>query len=356
MIKWWNIKFDENDIEIVKDSMMYTRITMGQKTKLLESEISEIIKSKYVCCVQNGTIALDIAIKSFNFKYDTNILLPACTWVATANAVLNNNIKVKLYEVNNDFTPNIDDINNKINNQTSAIIVVNLNGNANNLSEIRKICDQRKIKFIEDNAQGFLSKINDKYLGTFGDISCQSLGITKLITSGYGGFIATDNKKLCERIKIIRDNGTTMNSKQTINYLSHGMNYKYSDLLASIGVSQLHKRKEKIKRMLMNFDYLKNKLSKNNSIRLLEPVSKNNFPLWNIVLSNDRHRLEKILSKNNIETKRWYPPLNRNKILKSKEIFPISEKIFNEVLILPSGPDLRFSELNKGVKIIEYSL
>ena len=106
----------------------------------------------------------------------------------------------------------------------------------------------------------------------------------------------------------------------------------------------------------MNFDYLKNKLSKNNSIRLLEPVSKNNFPLWNIVLSNDRHRLEKILSKNNIETKRWYPPLNRNKILKSKEIFPISEKIFTEALILPSGPDLRFSELNKVVKIIEYSL
>ena len=97
MIKWWNIKFDENDIEIVKDSMMYTRVTMGQKTKLLENEISEIIKSQYVCCVQNGTIALDIAIKSFNFKYDTNILLPACTWVATANAVFINNINVKLY-------------------------------------------------------------------------------------------------------------------------------------------------------------------------------------------------------------------------------------------------------------------
>ena len=145
-----------------------------------EKKFSKYLGVKYCLGVANGTDALEIAIKTLKLQKGSEVIVPANTWISTAEAVLNNNLKVKFVDIDETHNICIKDLK-KINNKTSAIIVVHLFGNPANLGELKKVSKKFSIKLIEDCAQSHGSKYNKKKTGTFGDISTFSFFPSKIL-------------------------------------------------------------------------------------------------------------------------------------------------------------------------------
>ena len=150
----------------------------------------------------NGTDALEIAIKALELGKNSEILVPANTWISTAEAVLNNNLNIKFVDVDETHNISIDDLKKKITKKTKALIVVHLFGNPANVYEILKLKKKYNFKLIEDCAQAHGAEFNKKKVSTFGDIGTFSFFPSKnLGCFGDGGCVVTNNKKYFLKMK-----------------------------------------------------------------------------------------------------------------------------------------------------------
>ena len=174
-----------------------SKFSGGDEVLKFENSFKRFVGAKYCVSVGNGTDALEIAIKSLNLKKGSEIIVPANTWIATAEAVINNGYKVRFCDVNlQDYSMCLIDLKSKINKNTSAILPVHLYGIATNVFEIKKIIKKKKIKVIEDCAQAHGTKIGKKHVGTIGDIGTFSFFPAKNLGAfGDGGAIVTNSKK-----------------------------------------------------------------------------------------------------------------------------------------------------------------
>ena len=183
-------------ISVIKKNIQNTDYIGGNNLKIFESNFKKYLKVKYALGVANGTDALEIAIQSLGIKKGSEILVPANTWISTAEAVINSGCKLKFVDV--DLTHNlcVNDLRKKISKNTKAIIAVHLFGNPANLIEIKKICNKNSIYLIEDCAQAHGAKLGNKKVGSFGDVSTFSFFPSKnLGCFGDGGMIVTNQKK-----------------------------------------------------------------------------------------------------------------------------------------------------------------
>ena len=213
------IKFSDIDIQhkILKNKLLLSfknalkqnQFVGGKNISEFEKKFSNLLDIKYCLGVANGTDALEIAIKSLKLKKNSEVLVPASTWISTAEAVVQNNLKVKFVDVNeNDSLINIKDLENKISKKTSAIIVVHLFGKVCNMNRILKIARKHKLKIVEDCAQAHLAKFNDKYVGTLSDIATFSFYPGKNLGAlGDAGCIVTNKYHLYKLSKKIANHG-----------------------------------------------------------------------------------------------------------------------------------------------------
>ena len=166
----------------------------------LKSEISKILKVKYITLCPNGTMALYLALSSLKLKKNDEVIIPDRAWISAAHVIMKMNLRCKIAEVEKD-RPIIDlsKLKKIITKKTKVIIAVHMGGRACDMKKLKSIAKKNNIKVIEDAAQAFGSKQYGKYLGTQSDIGCF---FTKTITSGQGGFVATNNKKLFDKINL----------------------------------------------------------------------------------------------------------------------------------------------------------
>jgi perosamine synthetase len=191
---------------IIKESLKAGLPNEGYLTKIFEKKISKIINVKHVIATTSGTISLFLALKSLDVKDKDEVLIPNITFAATANAVTLTGAKPVLVDVNKDnILIDINQLKKKISKKTKAIIAVHVSGRGSNIEELKKISKKYKIKLIEDAAEAFISKSHKKYLGTFGDLGCFSFSPPKIITTGQGGVIVTNNTKLFKKILRIKE-------------------------------------------------------------------------------------------------------------------------------------------------------
>merc|ERR1712100_628208 len=136
------------------------------------------------------------------------VIIPNRTWIATAHAVLQVGATPVLVDTEIDRPIiEIENIQEAINNKTKAIIPVHMNGRGAKMENLKEICKSNKLFLVEDAAQALMSLHEGKYLGTYGDIGCFSLSMAKLISTGQGGFLATNSSAICEQAKKIRIHG-----------------------------------------------------------------------------------------------------------------------------------------------------
>ena len=349
----------KEDVEYVNRSMSKGWISSeGPEVKKFESNFSNFIGHKYSIAVSSGTAALEIAVKSLKLKSGDEIIIPNFTIISNAIAVLKQNLNIKLIDCNiKDWNMDISEIKKNITKKTKAIIATHIYNFPLRVDILKKICKKNKIILIEDAAEAIGQKLNNKLCGSFGDISIFSFYANKQITTGEGGMIATSNKKFSEQSKSLRN--LCFGKKDRFNHEDIGWNYRMTNIQASLGVSQLKRIKSIVKKRhevgKKYFDRLKN----NKNIYIPETsraYAKNIYWVIAIVITNktlgiNAKKLMKELIKYGIQTRPFFWPMHKQKILKNKykisqnKNYKNSEYISKYGLYLPSSLNIKTSQI-----------
>ena len=322
----------------------------GTSNRKFEKKISNLLKIKYVCGVGNGSDALEIGLLALGIKKGDEVITATNSWVSSLNAILNVGAIPVLVDVDDDYNINPREIKKAITKKTKAIMPVHLNGLPASMVEIKKIAKKHKLKIIEDSAQAILSKYQNKYAGTIGDIGCFSMHPTKnLGVGGDGGFIVTNKKTIFNKIKLISNHG--QNNKGDL--IMQGRNSRLDELQAEFILHKLKflendtKKRQKIadiyEKKLKDFVIVPNKYNKS---KIIHTYHRYVIRLNNI---NERNQLKKYLEKLNIETKIHYikPIHGYNCFAKysSKKRLKNSEHQSNTILSLPINHFMSYGEV-----------
>ncbi len=356
-IPFWNVNYGDEDIEAVGEAIKNNRISQGKITAELERNIADIIDVEHVIMVSSGSMALTIALYAIGVGCGDEVIIPSKTWIATLNAVVMLGGVPILIDTQEEI-PIIDTskIEEAITEKTKAIIPVHLNGLACEMQKITKLASERGLYVIEDAAQAFYCKVNDKYLGTIGDIGCFSLSLSKLISSGQGGFCTTNNHDLAQKLKSMRTHGLNDIMKVST-WNQQGNNFRYNDILASICKAQMRSLGEKAESCLnLNMIYREGITNKD-----FKPVGDirdmKQLPIYNeFILNGTREKWKKRLDNADVEARLIYPCLSTCEYINNRSTkhgpFKNSERFGRHGIYLPGGPDANIDKIKELIVFI----
>ena len=331
----------------------------GEFVSKFEKSFSQYNKRIYAVAVSSGTAALEISMKSLNLKKGDEIIIPTFSIISTALCVIKCSLKPILVDVDlKTWNMKSDEVIKKITKKTRAIIITHIYGFPVDMKKILKVARLKKIKIIEDAAEMIGQTYFKKKCGSFGDLSTFSFYANKHITTGEGGMIITNNKKLYEKCKSLRNLcfGTGTNR---FNHDDIGWNYRMTNLQAAIGCGQLRniswilKKKRQIGKRYISI------LSRCEKI-FIQPYilkyAKNIFWVFGILLKKNsnisREKVVKSLLKNNIQTRNFFYPMHKQLIFKKmklfskKDKFPNADHISKNGFYLPSGLGITNKEID----------
>ena len=246
------------------------------RVKKFEKDVENFLRVKYCITTTSGTMAQYIAMKALGIKKGDEVITQAFTFVATVEAILEIGAKPIIVDIDKTFNMSPEDLKKKISKKTKLLIPVPMLGNQCNMKEIIKIAKKNKIKILEDSCEALGAKLGKKFVGTMGDAGVFSLDFAKTITTGEGGLIVTNNKKINDFCREFRDHGHQNNSNYPRGQdtrTNWGLNLRMSELQAAVGIAQLKKLKIIVKKNYENKSLLK-KLIKNPLISFREIVDK----------------------------------------------------------------------------------
>ncbi len=330
----------------------------GRYVKEFEKKFSKFNQKKYGIAVSSGTAALEVALKSLNLKKKDEVIIPNFSIISTALCVVKLGLKPILVDADpKSWNMCPKQIEKKINKNTKAIIITHIYSFPVDMKKILKIAKKRKIKIIEDTAEMIGQTYQNKRCGSFGDLSTFSFYANKHITTGEGGMILTNDKKIY--LKCISLRNLCFGSKNRFDHDEIGWNYRMTNLQAAMGCGQLININKSLKRkreigkryisILKNCKKIKIQPYKNK-------YSTNIFWVFGVLLKKNklisRDQIVKKLLEKNIQTRNFFHPMYKQKIFKKLKIFkknqkfPISDHLSNNGFYLPSGLGLTNSEIN----------
>jgi len=331
----------------------------GAFVKKFENQFSKYISRKFGVTTSNGTAALEISLKALNFKKGSEIIIPSFSIISTALCVIKLGLKPVLVDSNlSNWNMDVDQIFKKINKKTKGIIITHIYGFPVNCRKIINFAKKKNIKIIEDSAEMIGQKYLNKRCGTFGDVSTFSFYANKHITTGEGGMILTDNKKLYEKCKSLR-NLCFGSGKDRFNHDDIGWNYRFSNIQAAIGCGQLKNINWIVNRKREIGKRYYDKLKSNKNIIIQTPskkYAKNIYWVFGILIKKKskykRNTVVKKLLKNKIQTRNFFYPMHKQKVFLKLKIFskkskyPNSEYLSRQGFYLPSGLGIKNYEID----------
>jgi len=370
---------DKKDIKIVSQSLQSNLITTGSYVDRFEKTIKKYFNSKYVLSCTSGTSALDLSIRSIDLKVGEVVIMPAVTFIASYNICLLLGAKIYLADIDpltGQMTPKtIQDCikRNKLL-KIKLIITMQMGVYPENILNFYQLKKKYNCFLIEDSCHAFGSKYTfRKKIYKVGsckhsDISTFSLHPLKSITTGEGGIISTNNKKLFNKMLLTRSHGIIRNIKKyhwKYDIKNPGLNYRLSDINCALGLSQFFKLSKFInyrEKCYKNYLYL---LKNNNNILKFPKYDKSNFSSFHLFLINiNFKKLKKskddffrYMKKNKITSQFHYIPIYKFSLFKQKKPKLInSEKYFNNTVSLPIFYGLSIKQqkyiANKVIKYI----
>lgn len=358
--------FSYKEINATRKVLRSGWITNGPKTLELETLIRNKINSKNVIAVNSCTSGIAASLIAHGAKKGDEIITPANTFISSINTFYNLGLKIKLCDINiNTFNIDEELLKNCITNKTKFFIPVHNGGSPEHFDKILEISLKKKIKVIDDAAAAFGAKIKNKYIGSYkNSTTVFSLQANKVISSGEGGLICTNDNFLATKIRKIINNGldktTWARNPKKLNILNSqlpGYKFNYNDIHAAIALEQFKKFEKIISyRQKLIEGYLKNlkPIIIKNYIQTQFVSKENKSGLYNfqilLKVSNIRNRLIRYLLTKNISSSIHYTPCYEHKFYKNK--FKTShlintKKIFQNIISLPLHNHLSLREIDK---------
>ena len=332
-------------LDVTESVFKHGKVLQGPEVGRLEGQLAELFAISNAVTVGSGTDALIFSLKAIGLKPKAKVAVTSLSFVASATCIVHTGGIPIFVDIGDAYLTDRDALLSLIRNRAvDGVIAVHLYGQMMDLEEIYCEAKKRGIFVIEDAAQSLYSKNESGFLGTQSKIGCFSVGMTKLISVGQGGVLVTNDKDIYEKIILIRNNGVADISKDTS--VRFGLNFKFNDILASIGIEQIElieNRAERVNEIYKKYEYAIENLS---TIKIIPVnIAIGEVALWVQVICRNRDNLIKYLSNNSIETRVFLPNLDSVQHISNKSNFPLS-KIFSEQgLYLPCGP----SQSNKDI-------
>jgi len=349
---------DDEEIRAVRHVLSEKSLTSssfdgGVHVQQFEKLVSKFVKSKFTIAVNSGTSALQASLYALDIKPGDEVLVPSFTFVAIANSVKAVGAKPVFVDIlRENYTMDPGDLRKKVTKRTKAIIPVHLYGHVAYMEEIIEVAKKNNLKIIEDASQSLGSKFKQKHSGTFSNLGCFSFYAAKVMTSGEGGAIVTDDKKLSEKLKQIRNHGISKNHLTT----TFGLNLRLPEINAAIAKVQMKKLPVLLKKRKINAQIL-TELLKNYDIILPKQRKSEtlNWYLYTIALKNRNIAMKKLNSSGINASVYYSPPIHKTPYYKTKLHLPNTEWAASHVLSLPIHPKVRKQDLARMRKILSNS-
>ncbi|WP_300440107.1 DegT/DnrJ/EryC1/StrS family aminotransferase [Christiangramia sp.] len=373
-IPLFDLNYDDKEERAVIDVLRSKWISTGPKSQKLEEMFCEYFNVEHAVSLTNCTVALHLAMEVLEIQEGDEVICPSFTFVATANAIKYVGATPVFADIISEDNLTIDPehIKKLITERTKAIIVMHYAGFTCNMDEILAIAHEHNLKVVEDACHGPLSEYKGKKLGTIGDVGCFSFFSNKNLSTGEGGMFLTNNKELAEKAKLLRSHGmTTMSYNRakghstSYDVVKLGYNYRMDDIRASLGIVQLEKLPEDLKkRYKVRSVYEKALESVNNVIVPFKdhPYFSSNY-IFPIVLSESveksRDEIRDMLHDSGIQTSVHYPPVHLFDIYYNEEERGLrkTESIYNRLITLPMYGNLTEEKVEYiSKKLKEYAV
>ncbi len=369
MIQYGKQSISKSDYKAIKNALFSNWLTIGPKVEEFEDEIFKICGAENFV-VTSGTAALHCAYAAIGLEPGNEVITPPITFIATQSTAMQFGAKIKFCDVDEktgNMDPNLAE--GLINKNTKAITVVDFAGHPAEIDTFRRICDKYNLFLIEDAAHSIGSLYNNQPVGSLADLTTFSFFPTKNFTTGEGGAVSSKNSELLDKARkfgrqgLVRDPIKFKNSPdgrwhQEVHNI--GLNYRLSDILCSLGISQI-KRIQKFKsRRNEIFHYYNEELKNISQIQL--PFKEDNVdPMWHLypirVKDGTRNELFEHLWDLDIRVQVNYVPAYFHPIFQDlgyrKGLCPVSEKFYMEEISLPIHPGLTQKDLNKVIRAIK---
>jgi perosamine synthetase len=367
----WNIPlfkmyWDQDDLTSVTNTLSSgMNWAVGPEVTQFEQELSDYIGTKHCLTFNSGTSALHAALLAHGIGKEDEVIVPSFTFIATANAPLFVGARPVFADIEEQTLGlNPDDVLEKINPNTKAIIPVHYGGCPCKIKELREIADDHSLILIEDAAEAFGASINNEKVGTFGDSAMLSFCQNKIITTGEGGAIVTDSRDLYEKMKLIRSHGrletadyfTTCN---TMDYVTLGYNFRLSNILATLGSAQIKKVEKIIDMRRRIAEKYVNSLHEITSDIIITKNPENYNHVYQLfsIRAQKRDKLLEFLALKGIMSKVYFTPVHYShfyqKELKYNVSLHVTERVAEEVISLPIYPGMQDTEVETVIKEIK---
>jgi perosamine synthetase len=311
-------------------------LTEFQKTAEFERMIAEYAGSRHAIVVTSGTAALFCALAGCGIGPGDEVIVPDFTMIATPNAVVLTGAKPVFVDIRlSNLCLDLNAAAKAITQRTRALLLPSISGRAPDMNDARNLAASHSLKLIEDAAQSFGSKHRGKPLGTFGVAGIYSFGPLKIISTGQGGAIVTDDSTLAERIRRFKDFGRKHGGID--HHESIGYNFKFTDLQAVIGIEQIKKIEWRVQRKKEIFALYRSELNGIENLAFIDTDLSEVTPWFVEVFVDDRDALTSYLREHGIKTRPFYPPIHSQPAYDLRERFPVSEHASARGLWLPSS-------------------
>jgi len=359
-IPLYKIYTDEEDFtQISKIIKRGNNWAIGPEIEEFENAIKNYVGVDYCLTLNSGTSALHATFLAYGFGSNDEVIVPSFSFISTANSVsfvgstpVFGDIEENTFGLDPTLLPQL------ISQKTKAIVPMDYGGISCKINEIKEVAQNNNLLLIEDSAEALGASVNGKKVGSIADSSIFSFCGNKVLTTGEGGAIVTNDKTIYEKIKLIRSHGRMdkvryfENTEQS-KYLELGYNWRMSSITAALGISQISKLDKIIKMRQDNAKYISKSLSKFSEI--ITPSSDRGsehiYQMYTIRLSSKeiRDKLHDFLTEKSIFSKIYFSPIHltdfyRNKFGMKENSLPFTEMISEQILTLPLYPNMTSEE------------
>jgi len=339
----------QNVIEAVKSGWVSSK---GPFIGEFERSFSSYINVRHGVATSNGTTALHLALAALEIGKGDKVLVPSLTFIAAANAITYTGANPVFVDSHPEYwCMDPSKIEEKIDSQTKAVIVVHLYGHPCDMDEIMRIAEDHGLHVIEDCAEAHGAEYKGRKVGSFGIIGCFSFYGNKIITTGEGGMCLTNNEELANKMRILRDHGMTPDKKYWHEII--GFNYRMTNLQAALGVAQLKKIDlliDKKRRIAIGYKNLLQDLPAVTPAPEM-PWAKNVHWLYSVLVKSAfRDKIIDHLDSESIETSSFFYPIHTLPPYKGSLTLPVAEVISAMGLNLPSGCRLSENQIQEVVE------
>lgn len=321
-------------------------LSLGPKYKEFEEKFAEFIGTEYACAVSSGTAGLHLAMIAADIKKGNEVITTPFSFISSANAILYVAAKPVFVDIEPE-TYNIDPskIEKRITKKTKAILVVHIFGQSADMEPILKLAKKYRLKIIEDACESIAATYKGKRVGTFGESAVFAFYPNKQMTTGEGGMIVTDNKKIYDLCCSLRNQGRAENT-QWLDHERLGYNYRIDEMSAALGVVQMEKIDFLIKARQNIARLYDKQFSAYSDIIQLPQVGRNRTHTYFVYVIRfesrkiNRDDIMRKLKKLGIQTRAYLPSIHLFSFYKKmfgykKGDFPVSEAVSDSSLAIP---------------------